>query len=336
MPDFSGYKGKKVLVTGHTGFKGTWLCKELLLAGAKVIGVSVDVPTTPSLYEASGISGVITDLRLDIRDFDSMLEIFKQYRPEMVFHLAAQALVREGYENPRETYETNLMGTVNVLECIRRTPSVKTFINVTTDKVYANSEEGILSETDVLDGMDPYSNSKSCSELATWTYWRSFPELKSLGFATLRAGNTIGGGDFGENRIIPDCIKAARASQVLEVRNPRGNRPYQHVLDAVDAYLEIGLKLEDNPELSGAYNIGPAYGSTTTEDLVNLFKEVWEEKTGEGFQWKAGEQPEVIKETEKLELDCSLAEKTFGLKLETPLKKAVEDAVNFIIDMDKE
>ena len=208
------YKDKKVFITGHTGFKGTWLCEILLNAGAIVTGYSIDVPTNPSLFELSNMEKRITSIKGDVRNLESLEKAFNQAKPEIVFHLAAQPLVIESYKNPVYTYETNVIGTVNILECIRKINTVKSFVNITTDKVYKNNEwDRGYREDDILNGYDPYSNSKSCSELVTDSYKKSFLNEKNIAVSTARAGNVIGGGDFAENRIIPDCIKAAIQKQ---------------------------------------------------------------------------------------------------------------------------
>ena len=264
------YKGKVVLITGHTGFKGSWLSKILVGLGAKVIGYALEPNTNPNLYELSKIEKEITSIIGDIRDYDNLLKVFKKYKPEIVFHLAAQPLVLESYKEPRYTYDTNVMGTVNVLECVRNTDSVKKVINITTDKVYQNPENGIaFIETDRLNGYDPYSNSKSCSELVTECYYKSFLKEKNITVVTMRAGNVIGGGDFAENRIVPDCVRAYQAKEDIILKNPTAVRPFQHVLEPLFAYLIVGTKEYSNIE---HFNIGPQKNNhVTTEKLVQLF-----------------------------------------------------------------
>lgn len=239
------YKGKKVLVTGHTGFKGTWLCKILTMLGADIIGYSLESPTVEGweFFRMAQIEEKITSIIGDIRDYKHLKNVFDEYQPEIVLHLAAQPLVLEGYKDPVGTYSTNVMGTVNILECVRNTSCVKSFLNVTTDKVYENKEWiWGYRETEPLDGFDPYSNSKSCSELVTHCYKNSYFKDEKVAISTARAGNVIGGGDFAENRIIPDCIRAAYKSQEIIVRNPYSIRPYQHVLEPLYVYLMIELK----------------------------------------------------------------------------------------------
>lgn len=228
------YSGKRVFITGHTGFKGSWLCRMLVNAGAKVTGYSLLPPTEPSLFELAHIERDIDSVIGDIRDYASLKKAFDRAKPDIVFHLAAQPLVREGYCRPAYTYETNVLGTVNILECIRGSSCVKSFINVTTDKVYLNREwPWGYRENEELNGYDPYSNSKSCSELITQCYRSSFftdsDGKLSLPISTARAGNVIGGGDFARDRIIPDCVRAAIKGEDIIVRNPYSIRPYQHV-----------------------------------------------------------------------------------------------------------
>ena len=232
MLDLSFYNGKRVFLTGHTGFKGAWLCKVLSQAGAKVTGYALEAPTEPSLFHLAGIEKDVSSVIGDIRDLASLQRAFRKAKPEIVFHLAAQPIVRESYHNPVYTYETNVMGTVNILECIRTVGGVRSFLNVTTDKVYRNKEwVWGYRENEELDGFDPYSNSKSCSELVTHTYREAFFAETPVAISTARAGNVIGGGDFAPDRIIPDCVRAGLEGKSIIVRNPYSVRPYQYVLD---------------------------------------------------------------------------------------------------------
>ena len=319
------YKDKRVLITGHTGFKGTWLTKILVKAGANVLGYSRCSEKEPSLFKLSGVEKDITHVKGDIRDFDSLLEAFRSFRPEFVFHLAAQPIVRESYVNPRETYEINLMGTVNVLEAIRQTVSVKSAVIVTTDKVYRNDESGReFREDDVLDGFDPYSNSKSCAELATASYKRSFPDLPPI--STARAGNVIGGGDFSKDRIIPDCVRAVSKGEPIIVRKPHSIRPYQHVLEPLFAYLLIAEKQAENPALAGSYNIGPDdCDCITTGELVDLFCKAW----GDGAHWIDSSDQNAPHEAGFLRLDSSLMEQAFGWKPKWHIEECMEQVVQF-------
>lgn len=327
MIDLSFYKGKKVFITGHTGFKGTWLCKILINAGAIVTGYSLDIPTNPSLFELSGIENSITSIRGDIRDLNKLKNAIETSKPDIVFHLAAQPLVIESYKNPVYTYETNVIGTVNILECIRTSDTVKSFINVTTDKVYQNNEwDRGYREDDVLNGYDPYSNSKSCSELVTSSYKKSFFTDNHVRISTVRAGNVIGGGDFAQNRIIPDCIRAAIKDEEIIVRNPFSIRPYQHVLEPLFAYLLIAQKQFENVKYEGNYNIGPDYDDCiTTGEISTIFCKCW----GENLKWKNIESDNKVHEAQFLKLDSSKIKNTFDWKPHWDINKAIEKTVEF-------
>lgn len=279
---YSFYKGKRVLVTGHTGFKGAWLCHLLGYFGADVFGFSL-APEDTSLYNISGLDHNVESHIGDIRDFSELFEFYKYANPDIVLHLAAQPLVRTSYAEPVSTYETNVMGTVNILECLRQHPGVLSFLNVTTDKVYQNREWiWGYREDERLDGYDPYSNSKSCSELVTETYRRCFFNHDVPAISTVRAGNVIGGGDFALDRIIPDCVRAAIEGRDILVRNPYSTRPYQHVLEPLFAYLLIVARQVEKPALAGAYNVGPDdVDCFQTGKLVDTFVRAW----GEGLKW---------------------------------------------------
>lgn len=317
---FEFYKGKKVLVTGHTGFKGSWMCKVLTMAGAEVTGYALGAPTNPALFDKADIKSGILHIEGDVRDLNSLKRVFEQVQPEIVIHMAAQPLVRYSYENPVETYETNVIGTVNLLECVRLTESVRSVVNVTTDKVYLNRErEEGYREDEVLNGYDPYSNSKSCSELVTSSYINSFFNEQNiigrkLAVSTMRAGNVIGGGDFAKDRIIPDCIRAVTSGKEIEVRNPYSIRPYQHVLEPVMAYLMVAAQQYDNRQLAGSYNVGPDdNGCLTTGKLVELFCTYWKEH-GMEAGWKNISEKDAPHEAGLLKLDCAKIKMTFGWK----------------------
>ena len=238
--NLSFYKNKSVLVTGHNGFKGTWLCKMLINASAKVTGYALNPPTNPSLFELCGLASHMSSISGDVRELEKLKSVFDDAKPEIVIHMAAQPIVRDSYKDPVYTYDVNVMGTVNVLECVRMSDSVKSFVNVTTDKVYRNKEwMWGYREDEELNGYDPYSNSKSCSELVTDSFKNSFFKERDIAITTVRAGNVIGGGDFANDRIIPDCIRAAQDNRDIIVRNPYSTRPYQHVLEPLAAYLLI-------------------------------------------------------------------------------------------------
>lgn len=326
MFDLSFFKNKKVFITGHTGFKGTWLCKMLLNAGAAITGYALEPPTNPSLFDIVGIGRDINSVIGDIREFISLKNAFDKVEPEIVLHLAAQPIVRESYRNPRLTYETNVMGTVNILECVRLSDTVRSFLNVTTDKVYENKEwERSYRESEPLAGRDPYSNSKSCSELVTHSYKCSFFEDNRTAISTARAGNVIGGGDFANDRIIPDCIRAAVAKKDIIVRNPHSIRPYQHVLDPLYAYLMIAAMQYNDAGYAGYYNVGPdECDCAATGALVDLFIEKW----GEGVKW-IDHYDGGPHEAAFLKLDCSKLKNTFGWKPRWNLSMAVEKTVEW-------
>lgn len=307
------YRGKRVFVTGHTGFKGSWLCRILVTAGARVTGYSLEPPTSPNLFSLAGLEGWMTSVIGDVRDFRRLKEAFGAAQPEIVLHLAAQPIVRDSYKDPRYTYETNVMGTVNILECVRQTGCVRSVLNVTTDKVYHNSEWiWGYREIDPLDGYDPYSNSKSCSELVTHSYVNSFFSGEDTpAVSTARAGNVIGGGDFANDRIIPDCVRAMRSGRAIGVRNPYSTRPYQHVLEPLFAYLMIAARQYEDKRFAGWYNVGPDdCDCVTTEQLVDLFCEKW----GEGARWENQAEANAPHEANFLKLDCSKIKATFGWK----------------------
>lgn len=327
MLDLSFYKGKTVLVTGHTGFKGSWLCKILINAGAKVIGYSLEAPTNPNLFSLSGIEKSMISIIGDIRDFGKLKEIFDRYQPECVFHLAAQPIVRDSYKNPRYTYETNVMGTVNVMECVRITPSVKSVLNVTTDKVYLNDEvpNHPFKEEEPLDGYDPYSNSKSCSELVTHSYKKSFFNDMDIAVSTARAGNVIGGGDFANDRIIPDCIRAVESGKDIIVRNPYSTRPYQHVLEPLYIYLEIVEKQYKDKKYQGYYNVGPDdCDCVNTGDLVTKFVNSW----GNDIKW-INKHDGGPHEAAFLKLDNSKIKKTFGWSARWHIDECIQKIVEW-------
>ena len=316
------YKGKKILVTGNTGFKGTWMTQMLLQLGADVIGIGLKPNTSPAVYDALKQSDRIRENIIDIREYERILDVFTTEQPEIVFHLAAQPLVIESYQNPRYTYDVNAMGTVNICECVRQTDSVKSFVNVTTDKVYRNNEwEYPYRETDYLDGYDPYSNSKSCSELITASYKRSFLEEKGVATSRCRAGNVIGGGDFSDNRIIPDCYRALSAGKSIEIRNPNSIRPYQHVLEAVTFYLLVAKKQYEDRAFSGEYNVGPEGSDCiTTSEMTDLFCKAW----GEGVSWHSIPY-KGPHEANLLKLDTSRAKMIFHWKPIWDVHRAVEE-----------
>ena len=314
-----------MFITGHTGFKGSWLCKLLVNAGAIVTGYSLEPPTKPSLFELAEIDNEIHSVIGDIRDYVKLKSAFDEAKPEIVFHLAAQPIVREGYKNPAYTYEVNVMGTVNILECIRNSSYVRSFLNVTTDKVYKNTEqESGYREDDELNGLDPYSNSKSCSELVTYSYKNSFFADGLVAISTARAGNVIGGGDFAPSRIIPHCVHAVEKGEHIIVRNPYSIRPYQHVLEVVYVYAMIAAKQYEDINLADSYNIGPDEADCLqTGELVDIFIKHW----GDGIDRISLSENEMI-EAKLLRLDCFKLKSVFGWlprwDIDTAVKKTVE------------
>lgn len=323
--DLSFYKDKRVFITGHTGFKGSWMCKVLTMFGAKVTGYALEPPTDPNLFEIAGIGEEINSIAGDIRDLDKLCMAVNNARPEIVIHMAAQPIVRESYVNPIYTYEVNVMGTVNICEAVRLCDSVKSFINVTTDKVYKNNEWAWgYRETDALDGYDPYSNSKSCSELVTSSYINSFFRERDIAVSTCRAGNVIGGGDFAKDRIIPDCVRAMEQGKEIIVRNPYSTRPYQHVLEPITAYLTLAAMQYENCAFASCYNIGPDdCDCVTTGELADIFCKAWG-----NAGWKNVADMNAPHEANFLKLDCSKIKSVLGWKprwhISTAIQKTVE------------
>lgn len=324
------YNGKRVLITGHTGFKGSWMCQVLSGAGAQVAGYALEPPTQPALFELAGLSDKIDSTIGDIRDLNKLKQTFDRIRPEIVIHMAAQPLVREAYARPVYTYEVNVMGTVNIMECVRTAESVRSVINVTTDKVYRNREwVWGYRENEELNGFDPYSNSKSCSELVTDSYRNSFFADKGIPVSTVRAGNVIGGGDFAKDRIIPDCIRAAQAGKDIVLRNPDSIRPYQHVLEPVMAYLMIAKKQYENKAYAGSYNIGPEEADClTTGALAEAFCQFWTTATGKEQAW-ISQSDNGPHEAGILRLDCQKAKQTFGWHPVWDVRKALQKVVEW-------
>jgi len=348
-------KGKRVLVSGNTGFKGSWLTKILLNAKAEVIGYALKPPTEPNLFTIANLESDpnLHQIYGDVRDLELMRKIFKEYKPEIVLHLAAQPIVRDSYKKPVNTYATNVMGTVNICECVRLSVlpysegglrsgdwnGVGSFLNVTTDKVYKNNEwEYGYREDDPLDGFDPYSNSKSCSELITHSYKDSFFSDNSVRISTARAGNVIGGGDFSNDRIIPDCIKTLKKAfdekcerTEIIVRNPNSIRPYQHVLEPLFMYLMIAMMQYDDAVFSGYYNVGPDDADcVSTGTLVDLFCERWNAKGSfVKASWRNVTQKGAPHEADFLKLDCSRVKSKFGWQPRWHIDRTVEETVKF-------
>lgn len=337
----SFYKDKTVFITGCTGFKGTWLCKLLLeLDVEQIIGYSLEPPTDPSIYEFTELQkeDKFIFIKGDILNYSQLEVVILAYKPDIVIHLAAQPIVLIGYEQPRLTYETNVMGTVNLLSACVNEPSVKTILNVTTDKVYENLELDVpFKETDRLNGFDPYSNSKSCSELVTSCYYNSF--LKDRTVITARAGNVIGGGDFAPHRIVVDSVESLSKMQPIEVRNPYSTRPYQFVLEAVYAYLYI-IEKTFNTNKFYNYNVGPDYQNVIqTKDLADMICECWSPKNPGWINICPQTSVEnVPHEAGKLTLDCTKIKEELNWKPTLNIHETVQWTVdwysNFYADKD--
>ncbi len=326
------YKGKKVLITGHTGFKGSWITLWLKLLGAEVIGYSLPPPTKPSLFETFNLEKEIKHVIGDIRDEDKLLKTFKTYKPDIVIHMAAQPLVRYSYLNPKETYETNVIGTLNLFECVRKTESIRVVINVTSDKCYENKEWVYgYKEDDPMGGYDPYSSSKGCAEILTTAYKNSFFNPKDYGKAhnislvSVRAGNVIGGGDWAEDRLIPDCIRFLVKGKTIIIRNPKAIRPWQYVLEPLSGYLWLGAMVWQSPtEYTGAWNFGPNDEDIlTVEELVNQVLELW----GKGsYDVKSSG---GLHEAKLLKLDISKARFFLKWKPTYNIKNAIEETISW-------
>ena len=327
----SFWNNKRVLITGHTGFKGSWLSIWLNKLGAEIIGFSNSITTTPSLYELSGINSDIISEIGDIRNLDTVKTIFSQYKPQIVIHMAAQSLVGPSYDDPVETYSTNVMGTVNLFECIRKSDDASVIINVTSDKCYENKEtlNGYV-ETDELGGHDPYSNSKACSELVTSSFRNSFfndPSNK-INLASVRSGNIIGGGDWSKNRLVPDIMKSLQEEFTLKIRNPDGIRPWQHVLDPLHGYLILAEHLWDsNSKFSEAWNFGPDQNSIKPVSwIIDKISENW----GSPVNWEKSIQD--FHETHVLSLNCSKSKS----ELNWNPKLNLIDSIKWTVDWYKE
>ncbi len=326
MKDNRFYNGRKVFITGHTGFKGSWMCKFLLEEGAQICGYSLEPDLENVLFHKAGIGAEVYNSYGDIRDYGKLWKSLSGFKPEIVIHMAAQPIVRESYRNPLDTYSVNVIGTVHILEAIRNCESVRSVVNVTTDKVYKNTErqEG-YTEKDILNGYDPYSNSKSCSELVTSAYINSFFRDKGIGVSSCRAGNVIGGGDFSKDRIVPDCYRYASENKEIIIRNPDSVRPYQHVMDPVAAYLLVARRQFEEPLKAGPYNIGPDIGDNIkTKDIAELFCGCW----GQGAVWKTVRENQAPHEASNLYLNCNKIKKELNWHpvwdIGTAVRKTVE------------
>lgn len=328
------YYGRKVLITGHTGFKGSWLSMLLNLIGADVYGYALNPPTEPSLYKLAQIDELVTSTIGDIRNYDLLLHTLKKVNPDIIIHMAAQPLVRESYKNPRETYEINVLGTVNLFDAIRQVSSVKAILNVTTDKCYENKEwQWGYRENEPMGGYDPYSNSKGCSELVTTSFRSSFFNPKEyhhhgVALASARAGNVIGGGDWAVDRLIPDLMRSILRGEILKIRNPHSIRPWQHVLEPLSGYLTLCERLYNKgPAFSEGWNFGPVDSDVqNVEWITKRICESW----GDGIKYEIIDNPD-LHEANYLKLDCSKA-KAF---LNWCPKWNIEKAIKMIIDWNK-
>jgi len=322
------WRGRTVLVTGHTGFKGAWMSLWLQTVGARVVGFAPGPPSSPSLYEVARVAGGVTEVAADIRDIDAVRSAFTRHAPEVVIHMAAQPLVRRSFTHPRSTYEINVLGTVNVLEAVRATPSVRAVVNVTSDKCYANPagrEPRPFVETDPMGGDDPYSSSKACAELVVAAYLHSFfasePDGPRLGSA--RAGNVIGGGDWGEDRLIPDIMRGALAGEPIGVRNPEAVRPWQHVLNPLSGYLRLAEALHEAPELQGGWNFGPPDDDARpVRWIADRLTELWPDE----LAWALDEGPHPH-EAHFLSLDSTKARERLGWSTTWGLDEALASIV---------
>ncbi len=320
------YAGKKVLVTGHTGFKGSWLTLWLKEMGAEVIGYALDPYTESDNFVLSGLAEQVTDIRGDVRDYDTLKRVFDEYKPEIVFHLAAQPLVRLSYSCPKETFDTNTGGTVNVLEAVRTTDSVKVAVMITTDKCYENREIKYgYKEEDAMGGHDPYSASKGAAEIVIGGYRRSYGSPNKI-ISSVRAGNVIGGGDWSLDRLIPDCITAISRGEVIEVRNPFSTRPWQHVLEPLGGYLLLGARMwQFGEEYSGAWNFGPEEACVVevheiTDTLIKCM--------GAG-EWKDVSSDGGHHEAKLLGLDCTKAYTRLGWRQALTIDESIELTANW-------
>ncbi|MDD4028119.1 MAG: CDP-glucose 4,6-dehydratase [Caldisericia bacterium] len=326
------YHGKRVFVTGHTGFKGSWLCQWLVTMGADVMGYSIDIPTKPSLFEVLQLPTQLQDIRGDVRDFDTLQKAIQSFQPQVLFHLAAQPIVRDSYKNPIETFETNVMGSIYIMECIRQLMKtqpafpLESVVMVTSDKCYENQNQVMgYRENDPMGGHDPYSASKGCMEMAVSSYQKSFFQKSPIGIATVRAGNVIGGGDWGKDRLLPDIAKAFSVSQAVTLRNPLSVRPWQHVLEPLSGYLLVGKCLAEDPaSFSEGWNLGPLETDiATVEDVVKKCIQVWPTNTYDV------QQDDSLHETSILQLDVHKAIAKLHWKPTWTLNEAIEKTIQW-------
>jgi len=332
------WNGKTVLLTGHTGFKGSWLTLWLKKMGAKITGFSKDIPTTPSLFELAGVGNGINSIKGDIRNFDQVSNVIRKTEPEIIIHMAAQSLVRVSYANPRETYETNIMGTVNLLDALRGQKKARLIINVTSDKCYDNKElDRGYTEDDALGGYDPYSSSKGCSELITSAFRNSFFNLSesnnhSIALASVRAGNVIGGGDWAEDRLIPDLIKSIINGKEIKIRNPNAIRPWQHVLESLGGYLLLAEKMwSDGQRFAQAWNFGPDEEDRSVSWVIDKISEIYGKKCN-----VFSDVSENPYEAKILKLDCTKSQTKLGWVPKTNLEKGLQLTVEWYKEYEKQ
>lgn len=325
---YSFWKNKKVFLTGHSGFKGSWMSLWLLKAGAQVTGYSLGLPTEPSLFDELGIAKDMNSQFADIRDLDKVTASVKLARPEIIIHMAAQPLVRYSYDAPVETYMTNVMGTVHLFEAARKAGTVKTILNVTSDKCYENKErtEGYR-EDEAMGGYDPYSNSKGCSELVTSAYRQSFFQKENILLASGRAGNVIGGGDWAQDRLVPDIIRSVQKNKTLEIRNPRATRPWQHVLEPVGGYLLLTEKLySGDSTLASGFNFGPDdHDHCDVEQIILKMNRFW----GNKIKYEITQSQKDIHEARYLSLNCDKARLQLGWRPRWNVDQALEKTVQW-------
>ena len=318
------WRGKRVFLTGHTGFKGSWLSLWLQSLGSEVTGYSLNSPTSPNLYEVANVAQGMTSIIADVRDLPTLQKAIQAARPEILIHMAAQPLVRKSYSEPVETYATNVMGTVHVLESIRNTPSMKAVLVVTTDKCYENKEEmhKAYQEHEPMGGHDPYSSSKACAELVTAAYRKSFLEHQSIAVATARAGNVIGGGDWAADRLVPDTLKAFEQNEIVQIRNPHAIRPWQHVLEPLSGYLTVAEHLySQGSAYSEGWNFGPLEDDARpVQWIVEQLGQLW----GKDASWQLdpGQHPH---EANYLKLDISKAKMQLGWSPSWDLQTALQN-----------
>lgn len=332
MIDSTFWKGKKVLLTGHTGFKGSWLCMWLHYLGADVTGYALQPPTSPSLFNICNIEKLVTSVIGDVRNFDNLNRTMQQQQPDIVIHMAAQPLVRDSYKNPVETYAINVMGTVHLLEAVRYCSSVKAVVNVTTDKCYENKEwVWGYRENEPMGGYDPYSNSKGCSELVTASYRNSFFNISNysehgVGLASARAGNVIGGGDWATDRLIPDCIQSLLANEPIRIRSPHAIRPWQYVLEPLSGYLQLAQQLYQDVSFAEGWNFGPNDDDAKpVQWIIDKMCQMWGHSRG--YMVDQGQHPH---EAHYLKLDCSKSKARLNWQPQWNLEEALEKTIEWV------